>query len=315
MTSFYIFSSGGHYQLFKSHNFHVKEADKLFSFYSPNLIDSNIIFLKDASKGISFFLLNFIRSAYFFFKYKPEKIISFGAGVSVPMMILGKIFNKKVLHHELICQINELSKTGKFAKYFKVKILFYNKSLFDRTASKKSKFIDYFSCINFYEKNKKLNLIKIFIVFGTAPEQFNSLKNLIELLFLKKPSNYKIFIQSGYTSLNIDDSLYSRFLKYNEFDKHIKNSDLIISHAGSGILQSSLENGKVPILIPRLVSLGEHTDPSQEIFAKFCHEEGYAYHLKSFENNEIDKAIDFCIQKRTSFNKKLFSELSKKIHD
>lgn len=315
MRTFYIFSTGGHYQLFKSYNFNIKEADKLFSFYSPNLIGNNIIFLKDASKGTFFLLMNFIQSLYFFLKYKPDKIISFGAGVSVPMMLLAKIFNKYVFHHELICQVNNLSKTGKFAKHFKIKIIFYNKSLFDKIDLKKSEYIDYFSCINFHKQNKNLNLIKIFIVFGTAPEQFHTLKSLIGLLFSNKCNNYKIFIQSGYTNLNLSNNYHSNFLNYNEFNKHIKNSDIIIAHAGSGIVQSSLENGKIPIIIPRMVSLGEHTDPSQEIFAKYCHDERFAYHLQSLKNSEIDKAIDFCLQKRTSFNKKLFFKLSKKTHD
>jgi len=48
---------------------------------------------------------------------RPSLVISTGAGVALPFMILSKIFLRKIIYIELSCQIAKPSKTGRVAYY------------------------------------------------------------------------------------------------------------------------------------------------------------------------------------------------------
>ncbi|MEM5011285.1 PssD/Cps14F family polysaccharide biosynthesis glycosyltransferase [Niallia taxi] len=57
-----------------------------------------------------------------FLKERPDVIITTGAGVAIPMCIIGKFFRKKVIYIESFARINTPNKTGlliyKFADLF-----------------------------------------------------------------------------------------------------------------------------------------------------------------------------------------------------
>lgn len=65
----------------------------------------------------------FIKSLYILLKEKPDVIISTGALVTIPMCILGKIMEKKVIYIESFANINTPTKTGKLM--YKVSDKFY----------------------------------------------------------------------------------------------------------------------------------------------------------------------------------------------
>lgn len=54
-----------------------------------------------------------IQSIYIFIKERPDIIISTGAGVTIPMCYIGKLFFKKIIFIESFAKINTPSKTGK----------------------------------------------------------------------------------------------------------------------------------------------------------------------------------------------------------
>lgn len=53
-----------------------------------------------------------------FIKEKPDVIITTGAGVAIPMCIIGKIFRKKIIYIESFARINTPNKTGKIIYKF-----------------------------------------------------------------------------------------------------------------------------------------------------------------------------------------------------
>jgi beta-1,4-N-acetylglucosaminyltransferase len=77
-------------------------------------------------------------------------------------------------------------------------------------------------------------------------------------------SNEKIIAQihdsSVYIPQNID---YIQTQNKKSFDEHIKSADLIISHAGMGVILDCIKYHKKLILVPRDPSLGEHIDAHQ----------------------------------------------------
>lgn len=53
-----------------------------------------------------------------FLKEKPDVIITTGAGVAIPMCIIGKIFSRKVIYIESFARMNTPNKTGKLIYKF-----------------------------------------------------------------------------------------------------------------------------------------------------------------------------------------------------
>jgi len=64
------------------------------------------------------YLLNTFQCLLIFFKYRPKVIFSTGAGIAIPMILIGKIFGTKIIFMESGCRVEELSRTGSFVYKF-----------------------------------------------------------------------------------------------------------------------------------------------------------------------------------------------------
>lgn len=72
-------------------------------------------FIIDPVTNIFKFVLNSIQAFYFLCIERPDVIISTGAGIAVPTMILGKyLFGSIIIYVESAAAVIEPSKTGKF---------------------------------------------------------------------------------------------------------------------------------------------------------------------------------------------------------
>ena len=88
-----------------------------------------VYFVSDASESISKLILNLFQSFIVFIKERPNIIISTGAGVTIPIMMIGKLFLRKIIFIELSCQINNPSKSGRIAYYFADKFYIQHRTL------------------------------------------------------------------------------------------------------------------------------------------------------------------------------------------
>jgi UDP-N-acetylglucosamine transferase subunit ALG13 len=109
--------------------------------------------------------------------------------------------------------------------------------------------------------------ILIFVTVGTHEQQFNRL--LEKVNFLKK-ENYieDVIIQSGYSNFKADDCYSKNIMSFDEMEKYISESRITITHGGPGSIFSVFSHGKVPIVVPRDPSFGEHVDIHQIDFVK-----------------------------------------------
>lgn len=119
----FISSSGGHFtqllqleQLFKKYEYLlITEKNQVVSGLSNKY---NIKFLKyfTRKKIFSFpliFIYNSILSLYYIIVFKPDFIISTGAGATVPMCYIGKMLGKKIIFIESYARKSSKSLSGK----------------------------------------------------------------------------------------------------------------------------------------------------------------------------------------------------------
>ncbi len=91
----------------------------------------------------------------------------------------------------------------------------------------------------------------------------NRLLTVIDLFLDKKPG-IKCFAQTGESEYMPKNMQSTHWLSAKEFEHHIKNSDLIISHAGMGNILLANEFQKPIILMARQAEFGEHINNHQK---------------------------------------------------
>lgn len=122
-------------------------------------------------------------------------------------------------------------------------------------------------------------MLKIFAVVGNDHHDFSRFILLLNTVASINPL-LRIKVQNGYSKRIGDNLEFLEFLTHDEMNFHINDSDVIISHAGAGVVTQAHKFGKYPILVPRLVCLNEHTDPSQPEFGAHMDRLGLAkFHL------------------------------------
>lgn len=108
----------------------------------------------------------------------------------------------------------------------------------------------------------------IFVTVGTHEQGmdrlFIELDKLVEFGHVKD----KIFAQIGYSNYIPKNYEYKKMIGYDEMDRYVSKSDIIITHGGPGSIFHPLQYNKIPIVVPRNPEFDEHVDEHQILFTK-----------------------------------------------
>lgn len=130
-----------------------------------------------------------------------------------------------------------------------------------------------------------MNKIKVFVTVGTHTDSFDRLLSYCLSFFEDYSDRIMLTIQHGYTkfdrplAMKGDGAMLIDFLSRADQKLLIKNSDVVITHAGIGTINECFGYYKKPIIVPRIVSFGEHTDPSQIELCRFFNDRQLAFGL------------------------------------
>jgi len=103
----------------------------------------------------------------------------------------------------------------------------------------------------------------IFVTIGSY-EPFDRLLTAVGEL----PGDELIVAQCGVSRIRPLHATCVDFLPFHELAEHVRQARAVITHAGVGSVLTALENGKRPIVVPRLQRLGEAVDDHQLAFAR-----------------------------------------------
>ena len=103
----------------------------------------------------------------------------------------------------------------------------------------------------------------IFVTVGSQKFQFNRLLEEIDRLIEDKIIKEEVFAQIGVSDYIPKNYKYTKFLTSEEFNKYIKTCDMVITHAGTGVIVNAVKLEKKVIAIPILEKYGEHVDDHQ----------------------------------------------------
>ncbi len=137
---------------------------------------------------------------------------------------------------------------------------------------------------HFYKK------MSIFVTVGNSKKNFSRL--LHEIVKLRPYLCGAVVVQHGHTLFDFEGFTSYSFLDEKEFLFYIKESDLIISHAGVGTIISAHNLNKNIIIVPRQLKYKEHINDHQMELAKYIESNGLGSVVY-----EIDRLKNFITKK------------------
>lgn len=170
----------------------------------------------------------------------------------------------------------------------------------------------------------------IFVSLGTQDKPFNRIIDYVISLKenLKELKSEKIIIQLGQTKLlksdnerikNLENIIIYDMLKPEKMKDIIKDSDIIITHAGVGTIMECLEMDKEIIVVPRKVENLEHVNNHQEEIAFEMEQKGFLTKVDTYE--ELENKISMLLKDKDinednkNMNKKKYISNNEKFND
>lgn len=91
-----------------------------------------------------------------------------------------------------------------------------------------------------------------------------------------------VFMQTGWSTYTPSYE-HERFLSFRGFREKIHEARIVVSHAGVGTLLLCADSGKIPIMMARKQSFGEHVDDHQAMLVQRIVKEGIIIEARDAE--------------------------------
>jgi UDP-N-acetylglucosamine transferase subunit ALG13 len=216
-----------------------------------------------------------------------DYIASTGAAIAIIAYVLAKLRRKPFYYVESFARQSSFSLTTKILKIIGLKHFFVQS---EGLASAKYMLIP--NPINSFRSTREIDFnikksLRIFVALGTIrdfefPRAIDLVKQLVNETDL-------INWQLGFTKYeNLPGKTYSE-LDRDQFIHLIVSSDIIICHAGIGILTDCFSVGKKPLVIPRRGKYHEHVDDHQVEMMKFLLSKQLVIDLEANQSRDLFK--------------------------
>ncbi|MCG8430062.1 MAG: hypothetical protein MJA29_02670 [Candidatus Omnitrophica bacterium] len=109
----------------------------------------------------------------------------------------------------------------------------------------------------------------IFVSVGTHEQDFSRLIKTLDGLKGNGVIREDMLMQTGFSLYEPQNCRFKKIFCYDDFVRLVEQSRIFITHGGPGSIFLGLRSGKIPIVVPRYRSLGEHVDDHQVHFARY----------------------------------------------
>jgi len=130
----------------------------------------------------------------------------------------------------------------------------------------------------------------IFVTVGTHEQQFNRLVQKIDDLKRDGIITEEVFIQTGYSTYEPQHCEWSKIIPYSEMIQKVRDARIVITHGGPATFIMPLQEGKIPVVVPRQFQFDEHVNDHQVDFSKFI-EQRQGNIIVVTDIDELEKTI------------------------
>lgn len=195
-----------------------------------------------------------------FRSHEFERVVSTGAAIAVPVFLAAALTKVDRTYLESVSRFDGPSLSGQIVSRIPGTTLLTQHGSWANSRWKKGP-----SVLDSYVVEERAapekERLRIFITLGTIkPYRFD---RVVESVVERFSGSYDLVWQLGSTErLGLPGEVHS-LMSADEFDRNVRESDAVISHAGVGSALRILSLGKSPILVPRLRAYKEHVDDHQ----------------------------------------------------
>lgn len=195
-------------------------------------------------------------------QYEPDLVISTGAGVAPPFLLAARLREIAAVYIESATFINGPSLSGRLVsaipgvhRYFQGDARAYG----HRWLQLPSPFDD-FSVVR---TDEVARVGRVFVSLGTQEYPFDRLVQ--SMLRLADEAGIEVEWQLGASWVRKPalPGRVHRQMSASEWDAAARRADIVVGHAGTGLVLAALRAGKMPVIAARDPNLGEHVDDHQ----------------------------------------------------
>ena len=136
----------------------------------------------------------------------------------------------------------------------------------------------------------------IFVTVGNHFQGFERLLEKVDEIAPRLP--HEIVVQKGYSKYIPKNTKYFDFVPANTALDYVRNSDLVVSHAGMGTIILCREHGTPILIFPRREKFGEHVNDHQLEIAQVLEKRGDPNTYIVYEENQLEEKIKEAVGKR-----------------
>jgi UDP-N-acetylglucosamine transferase subunit ALG13 len=104
----------------------------------------------------------------------------------------------------------------------------------------------------------------IFVTLGTQVFQFDRLLRALDAM----PGDEPLVVQCRRAAVRPRRAEWHDYLSYEDLLARLREARVVVCHAGVGSVLTALEQGRRPVVVPRLHAFGEAVDDHQLPFAR-----------------------------------------------
>lgn len=129
----------------------------------------------------------------------------------------------------------------------------------------------------------------ILVITGMEVHPFDRLARATDELAADGTFDDEFFIQLGSCTYEPRHAGFERYLSFGDLCTRIRAARAVITHAGAGSTLTCIQQGKIPVMVPRRARDGEHIDDHQLPFTEKMCSTGHAIAVDNM--NELPDAI------------------------
>lgn len=281
MTVLLIAGSGGHLTQLKILAERIPEAESRIwvtdrTPQSESLLENEkVIFLPhQAPRSI----IGLLRNAWILVRRIDTPVsamYSTGAGIALSGILASYVKGARFTYIESATRVSSLSLTGRIiSRLPKIRRFVQHRQLAIAGWKHIGSVFDGFSATRSEKVADETRPLKVLVTVGA--NQHAGFERFIHDLYKIIPSHWSTYWQYGPTNIQGLAITGSATLSARDMIRELELADVVVSHAGTGSILSALMAGKVPIVVPRSGSTGEHVDEHQMDLANFAARHGLA---------------------------------------
>ena len=107
----------------------------------------------------------------------------------------------------------------------------------------------------------------IFVTVGTHEQGFERLIKKVDDLVRDRKIKEDVVMQIGFTQYKPKYCKWQKLFPYSEMKELMQKARIVITHGGPASFIMALQEGKTPIVVPRMAKYNEHVNDHQVDFS------------------------------------------------